>query len=242
MDTKILLVEDEKPIRSMLEFALKKNGFDIFEAENWYEAETIIETNSLDLLLIDWMLPEISGIEIVETLRSSNQYNSLPIIMLTAKTEETHKVRGLDAGVDDYITKPFSPHELIARIKAVLRRSTDMQLESTILEMGELRIDINSHHVSLNGKTIELGPTEYRLLVFMLENPNRVFSRESLLNQVWSRSVYVELRTVDVHILRLRKALASSDYDKYIQTVRGIGYRLSNKGFKLASSPSNYLS
>lgn len=242
MDTKILLVEDEKPISTMLEFALKKQGFDIIEAENWFEAEAIIESKSLDLLLIDWMLPEVSGIEIVKNLRSRKQFQSLPIIMLTARTEESYKIRGLEAGADDYITKPFSPHELVARIKALLRRSVDNQLESNILEMGSLRIDINCHQVSLKGKTVELGPTEFRLLVFMLENPNRVFSRESLLNQVWSRSIYVEKRTVDVHILRLRKALAIGNYDKYIQTVRGIGYRLSKHDFKLTEQASNSVS
>ena len=233
MNNKILLVEDEKPIRSMLEFALKKHGFDIFEAESWFEAETIIESNSLDLLIIDWMLPEVSGIDIVKKLKTREHLKTIPIIMLTARSEESNKIRGLEAGADDYITKPFSPHELIARIKAVLRRSADNQHKSVILELGNLRIDKTCHEVMLNGKAVDLGPTEFRLLVFMLENPNRVFSRASLLNQVWSRSAYVEERTVDVHILRLRKALSEDKYDKYIQTVRGIGYRFVFEEVKL---------
>lgn len=233
MSDRILLIEDEKPIRSMLEFALTKHDFEIYEAGSWGEAKKVIKQNPLDLMLIDWMLPEVSGIEIVNKLKQSEKLKNIPIIMLTARTEETHKIKGLNAGADDYITKPFSPHELIARVKAVLRRSGDTHSKAKVLTMGDLRIDIACHEVTLKGKTIDLGPTEFRLLVFMLENPNRVFSRESLLNQVWNRSVYVEERTVDVHILRLRKALAKGKYDKYIQTVRGIGYRFSFQQSKM---------
>jgi len=233
MNNTILLVEDEKPIRSMLEFALKKQGYQTFEAESWYEAEAIIESKSLDLILMDWMLPDISGIEIIKILKDREHLKSIPIIMLTARTEESHKVRGLDAGADDYITKPFSPHELLARIQAVLRRSSNNQPKADIIKRGDLRVDITDHEVTLGGKVVDLGPTEFRLLVFMLENPNRVFSRESLLNQVWSRSSYVEERTVDVHILRLRKALAKKQFHKHIQTVRGIGYRFSSKELEM---------
>lgn len=229
MKNTILLVDDEKPIRSMLEFALKKEGFDILEAENWNQTESIIESNSPDLILMDWMLPDISGIEIIKILRQRDHLKNIPIIMVTARTEESHKISGLDAGADDYISKPFSPRELIARIQAVLRRSRDIQQKSEVIEIGNLRIDLSCYEVTLKDKNIKLGPTEFRLLVFMLENPNRVFSRESLLNQVWSRSSFVEERTVDVHILGLRKALSVGKYDRHIQTVRGIGYRFSSK-------------
>ena len=222
---KILLVEDEKPIRSMLEFALKKEGYSVFEVENGADAEAAIEYWLPDLVLMDWMLPDISGIEIIKILKKNEHTKNIPVIMLTAKTEESHKVMGLEAGADDYITKPFSPRELIARIQAVLRRSDGNKQTLEILEAGELRIDMTCHEVTLKERSLDLGPTEFRLLIFMLENSNRVFSRESLLNQIWCRSSYVEERTVDVHILRLRKALAKGGYDKYIQTVRGIGYR-----------------
>ena len=226
---KILLVEDEKPIRSMLEFALKKEGYSIFEVENGADAEAAIEYWMPDLVLMDWMLPDISGIDVIKTIKSSELTKNIPIIMLTARVEETYKIIGLDAGADDYITKPFSPRELVARIQAVLRRSKGEQQTVELIEVVDLHVDMTTHEVKLNDVILELGPTEFRLLIFMLENPNRVFSRESLLNQVWSRSAYVEERTVDVHILRLRKVLSEGGYDKYIQTVRGIGYRFAFK-------------
>ena len=230
----ILLIEDEKPIRLMLEFALRREGYNIYEAENWTEAEKSIASKCPDLILLDWMLPDISGIEILKILKHREELKMIPIIMLTAITDESHKVMGLDAGADDYITKPFSPNELIARIQAVLRRSqSNYKKQNEIIVAGPLKIDKTCHEVMLNGKAVDLGPTEFRLLVFMLENPNRVFSRASLLNQVWSRSAYVEERTVDVHILRLRKALSEDKYDKYIQTVRGIGYRFVFEEVKL---------
>lgn len=221
----ILLVEDEKPIRSMLSFALKKEGFNVFEVENGTDADAAIEYWLPDLILMDWMLPDVSGIEIIKNIKSYEHTKTIPIIMLTAKTEESHKIMGLDAGADDYVTKPFSPRELIARIQAVLRRSGGDKKIAKTLQTGNLCIDKTCHAVTLHGKSLKLGPIEFRLLVFMLENPNRVFSRESILNQVWDRSTFVEERTVDVHILRLRKTLAKGGYDKYIQTVRGIGYR-----------------
>jgi len=219
----------------MLEFALKKEGFSILEAENGKEADMLLNKTTPDLILMDWMLPDISGVEIIKVLKQRESTSAIPIIMLTARTEESHKVEGLDAGADDYITKPFSPRELIARIQAVLRRSNGKvtKQDSEVLVLGDLRIDQASHEVTLGEKPLDLGPTEYRLLVFMIENPNRVFTRESLLNQVWSRSAFVEERTVDVHILRLRKALSVGDFDRYIQTVRGMGYRFSTKELEL---------
>jgi len=227
---KILLVEDEKPIRSMLQFALSKEGYTILEAETGAEAESIIESSTPDLILMDWMLPDISGVDIIKLLKQREDCKQIPIIMLTARTEESHKVIGLEAGADDYITKPFSPLELIARIQAVLRRNS-INKEKDVIEVGDLCIDMTSHEVTLGNKSIQIGPTEFRLLTLMLENKNRIFSRESLLSQVWSRSSYVEERTVDVHILRLRKALTKGGYDKYIETVRGIGYRFAFSEF-----------
>jgi len=229
---KILLVEDEKPIRSMLQFALSKEGYSILEAGNGVEAESVIESNTPDLILMDWMLPDISGVEIIKILKQRNDCKNIPIIMLTARTEESHKVTGLEAGADDYITKPFSPLELIARIQAILRRnSINKQKDKDIITAGDLCVDMTSHEVTLKNKSVQVGPTEFRLLTLLLENKNRIFSRESLLSQVWSRSSYVEERTVDVHILRLRKALTIGGYDKYIETVRGIGYRFSFSEF-----------
>lgn len=230
----ILLIEDEKPIRLMLEFALKREGYNISEADSWKEADKIICSKTPDLILLDWMLPDTSGIDILKILKHGDKFKHIPIIMLTAITDESHKILGLDSGADDYITKPFSPNELIARIQAVLRRSNaDNKTLHDTIEAGDLKIDKTQHEVFLGDKVVDLGPTEFRLLVFMLENPNRVFSRGSLLNQVWSRSAYVEERTVDVHILRLRKALSKGNYDKYIQTVRGIGYRFAFEESKL---------
>ena len=223
----ILLVEDEKPIRSMLDFALKKAGYQTLEAEDALQTHTVLENNAPDLILMDWMLPDASGVDVVKILKGQNSTRQIPIIMLTAKAEESSKVLGLNAGADDYVTKPFSPKELIARIQAVLRRKQSGDEEEQILQFGELLIDKSSHRVTLAGQILDLGPTEFRLLLFLVENPERVFSRENLLNQVWSRSPYVEERTVDVHILRLRRALSSKDYDKAIHTVRGIGYRFS---------------
>ena len=235
MKNTILLVEDEKPIRSMLQFALERKGYDTLEAENWCEAKAVLETNSLDLILMDWMLPEISGVEIVQKLKQLEHLKNIPIIMLTARSDESYKIKGLEAGADDYITKPFSPHELIARIQAVLRRSIASK-PSDVIEFDSLRIELSTHKVTINNNSIDLSLTEFRLLVFLVENQNRVFSRESLLNQVWSRSIYVEARTVDVHILRLRKALTKAKFNQHIQTVRGIGYRFSTTAFNMHDS------
>lgn len=221
----ILLVEDEKPIRSMLDFALKKAGYLTLEAENAIETQTVLANNDPDLIIMDWMLPDASGVDIVRLLKGQDSTRQIPIIMLTAKSEESNKISGLNAGADDYMTKPFSPRELIARIQAVLRRSQLDEEEDEILQIGKLQIDKSSHRVTLSGELLDLGPTEFRLLLFLVEHSERVFSRDNLLNQVWSRSPYVEERTVDVHILRLRRALAIEGYDNTVQTVRGIGYR-----------------
>lgn len=223
----ILLVEDEKPIRSMLDFALKKAGYLTLEAENAIETQTVLANNDPDLIIMDWMLPDASGVDIVRLLKGQDSTRQIPIIMLTAKSEESNKISGLNAGADDYMTKPFSPRELIARIQAVLRRSQLDEEEDEILQIGKLQIDKSSHRVTLSGELLDLGPTEFRLLLFLVEHSERVFSRDNLLNQVWSRSPYVEERTVDVHILRLRRALSIEGYDNAIQTVRGIGYRFS---------------
>lgn len=225
----ILLVEDEKPIRSMLEFALSKEGYNTVEAGTIKQAQDALLADRPDLILMDWMLPDASGVQLVEDLKKTPDTKEIPIIMLTANSGEEHKVRGLNAGADDYITKPFSPRELIARIHAVLRRSRLEANEAEILKVKNLKIDKACHRASVEGTDIELGPTEFRLLVFLIEHPERVYSRDSLLNQVWGRSSYVEERTVDVHILRLRRALSPWKYDKCIQTVRSIGYRFSEK-------------
>jgi len=225
----ILLVEDEQPIRSMLEFALNKEGYKTLEAETIQQAQDVLNIGRPDLILMDWMLPDASGVDMVKDLKKKPETKEIPIIMLTANSGEEHKVRGLNAGADDYITKPFSPRELIARIHAVLRRTCVDSAESDILTMNKLMIDKACHRISVEGNNLDLGPTEFRLLVFLIEHPERVYSRDSLLNQVWGRRVYVEERTVDVHILRLRRALSPWDYDRYIQTVRSIGYRFSEK-------------
>jgi two-component system phosphate regulon response regulator PhoB len=222
---RILLVEDEAPIRQMLVFNLSRAGFDVAEAADCATARRLIADTRPDLLLVDWMLPDSSGLELTRALRREDANRELPIIMLTAKAEEQNKISGLDSGADDYITKPFSPKELIARINALLRRSTPADDEP--LEAGQLHLDAASHRVTADGKEIRLGPTEYRLLKFLMQNPERVYSRGQLLDYVWGQNVYVEERTVDVHVRRLRQALESSGVDGLVQTVRGAGYRLS---------------
>jgi len=225
----ILVVEDEQPIRSMLEYVLSKEGYETVEAETVKQAHTVLNETMPDLVLMDWMLPDATGLQMVESMKQAPATCDIPIIMLTANSGEDHKLRGLNAGADDYITKPFSPRELIARIQAVLRRSGNNAKEDDVLGFKKLIIDKASHRASIDKKNIDLSPTEFRLLVFLIEHPERVFSRESLLNQVWGRSAYVEERTVDVHVLRLRRVLSEMGYDKYIQTVRSIGYRFSEK-------------
>lgn len=225
--TTILLVEDERPIRSMLGFALSKAGFKTLEAENGQQVWQSLDESSPDLILMDWMLPDATGIELTQYLKSKDDTRNIPIIMLTAKSEEEDKIMGLNAGADDYVCKPFSPKELIARINAVLRRNQYPATNDNQLTTKDMILDVNCHRVSIKDEVIELGPTEFRLLHFLMQNPKRVYSRDMLLNQVWGRNKYVEERTVDVHILRLRRALAQQGYDKTIQTVHGIGYRFS---------------
>lgn len=224
----ILVVEDEAAIREMLNFSLGRAGFDVFEAADARAAQDMMGAQVPDLVLLDWMLPGISGVDLAAKLRQSNRTKDVPIIMLTARGEEESKIKGLDAGADDYITKPFSTQELIARIRAVLRR-TGANTTEDVIEKGELAIDTIGHRASVNNQPLELGPTEFRLLHFFMTHAERVFSRSQLLDQVWGDNVYIEERTVDVHIRRLRRALEPFDCDKYIQTVRGAGYRFSEK-------------
>lgn len=225
--TKILIVEDEQAIREMTAFHLSRAGFEVFEAQDCREAREMLANNRPDLALIDWMLPDMSGLELTRKLKRDKDYEDLAIIILTARAEERDKVSGLEGGADDYITKPFSPRELVARIQAVLRRTgapTD-----DVLSAGVLDVDAAGHRVISSGQEIKLGPTEYRLLHFLMTHAERVYSRTQLLDRVWGANVYVEERTVDVHIRRLRKALTETGADNYIQTVRGAGYRFSTR-------------
>ena len=221
----ILVVEDEEAIRNMLQYSLVQEGFLCREAKNVDEAREIISVDSPNLILLDWMLPGMSGIDYARRLRSNDETKDIPIIMLTAKGQEDEKVRGLETGADDYITKPFSTKELVARIKALLRRHGKMS--SNIIEVAGLTLNPETYRISINQKDIEVSPTEFKLLHFFISHPERVYSRSSLLDHVWGQNKYVEERTVDVHIRRLRKTLAPSDFDKHIQTVRSIGYRFS---------------
>ena len=223
---KILIVEDEAPIREMIVFHLSRAGFETLEAENCRIARELLADERPDLALIDWMLPDMSGLELTRMLKRDTENADLAIIMLTARADEFDKVAGLESGADDYITKPFSPRELVARIHAVLRRSGND--EGDTVTLGVLALDSAGHRVSGNGNEIRLGPTEYRLLKFLMTHPDRVYSRSQLLDRVWGANVYVEERTVDVHVRRLRKALAAEAADAYIQTVRGAGYRFSS--------------
>ncbi len=227
-DKTILVVEDEAAIREMLVMALERGGFAVREAGDAVEAESAIADQLPDLVLLDWMLPGASGVELARRLRRDDYSRELPIIMLTARGEEEDKVRGLESGADDYVVKPFSPRELLARINALLRRSGVEDEEP--LRFEGLVLDPAGHRVSADGSPLEMGPTEYRLLHFFMSHPERVFSRAQLLDRVWSRGTYVEERTVDVHIRRLRKALEEQGYDRFVQTVRGAGYRFSVQG------------
>ena len=222
---RILLVEDELPIRQMIAFNLTRAGFEVDEAGDSASARRQIADSRPDLLLVDWMLPDSSGLELTRTLRREPANRDIPIIMLTARADERDRVLGLDSGADDYITKPFSPRELLSRVNAVLRRSAPAADEPLVA--GELRLDPVSHRVYAGEREIGLGPTEYRLLKFLMENPDRVYSRTQVLDNVWGQNVYVEERTVDVHIRRLRQVLEDFAADHYVQTVRGAGYRFS---------------
>lgn len=224
---KILLVEDELAIREMMKFAFFKSDFKLLEAEDAEKAQLMIMKEQPDLILLDWMLPGISGLELAQRLKKSEHSKEIPIIMLTARGEENDRIRGLDAGADDYVTKPFSPRELMARIKAVLRRVTPDN--DGILELGGIRMDSEKHRLFVADKQFELGPTEYKLLHFFMTHPERVYNRSQLLDRVWGGDVYIEERTVDVHIRRLRKVLTEFKVEHLIQTVRGAGYRFSTE-------------
>ena len=228
MSRTIMLVEDEAPIREMLKIVLEQAGFSVNEAEDFDIAlEKMVEPYP-DLVLLDWMLPGGSGVQLARKLKEHEFTRDIPIIMLTARGEEEDKVRGLEAGADDYITKPFSPKELVARIKAVMRRVTPTASDELINFSG-LVLDPVAHRVSANDDRVDMGPTEFKLLHFFMAHAERVFSREQLLDNVWGTNVYVEDRTVDVHIRRLRKAISAHGHDSMIQTVRGAGYRFSVK-------------
>ncbi|MGI9250591.1 MAG: phosphate regulon transcriptional regulator PhoB [Pseudohongiellaceae bacterium] len=230
-ESTVLIVDDEAAIRDMVGITLDLAGFNCLSAANAREAHISIVDNKPDLVLLDWMLPGGSGIELARRLRRDEITNNLPIIMLTAKTSEDNKVQGLSEGVDDYVTKPFSPRELVARIKTVLRRAQGRSKDK-VLQVFDLKLDPTSHRVFIEDQPVVMGPTEFRLLKFFLLNQEKVFSRDRIQNAVWGNNVYLEDRTIDVHIRRLRKALSSVestgiDYTKLVQTVRGAGYRFS---------------
>ena len=223
----ILIVDDEAPNREMIAVALEMAGYDCVEAANSQEALASIVDRQPDLMLLDWMLPGSTGIELARRLKRDELTAQIPIIMLTAKGEEDNKIQGLEVGADDYITKPFSPRELVARLKAVLRRAGPADNDAP-LEIDGLLLDPLSHRVTIDGEPADMGPTEYRLLQFFMTHQERAYTRGQLLDQVWGGNVYVEERTVDVHIRRLRIALGKT-YESLVQTVRGTGYRFSTK-------------
>ena len=224
----ILIVEDEPAIREMIVMTLEMAGFDSLQAADVSEAHQQVVDHRPALILLDWMLPgDKSGVDFCRMLKNDEMLSEIPVIMLTAKSEEDSKVHGLDAGADDYMTKPFSTRELISRIKAVLRRSSALSSDKPI-EIGKLSLDTKSQLVTDAGKVIEVGPTEYRLLAFFMSHPERAYTRTQLLDQVWGGNVYIEDRTIDVHIKRLRTLLRPHECDKLIQTVRGTGYRFSS--------------
>ncbi|SFU40232.1 phosphate regulon transcriptional regulator PhoB [Xenorhabdus koppenhoeferi] len=228
MVKRILVVEDEVPICEMVCFVLEQNGYQAVEAEDYDTAIGRLSEPYPDLVLLDWMLPGGSGIQLIKQMKRDNNTKIIPVIMVTARAEEEDRVRGLDIGADDYITKPFSPKELVARVKAVLRRMPPIEVDD-VIDMDGLILDPSSHRVSSQGQNVEMGPTEFKLLHFFMTHPERVYSREQLLDYVWGTNVYVEDRTVDVHIRRLRKALEVGNHDKMVQTVRGTGYRFSTR-------------
>jgi two-component system, OmpR family, phosphate regulon response regulator PhoB len=230
-ERKVLIVDDEFAIRDMLRMALEIADFRCIEAENIQDAYTLIVDERPDIVLLDWMLPGGSGLELLRRLKRTDTTRDLPVIMLTAKTAEDNLIQGLDVGADDYITKPFAPRELIARIKSLLRRASGGD-ELDRIQVGDLLLDGESRRVFLADQPLDMGPTEFNLLHFFMSHPERAYTRSQLLDQVWGANVYVEERTVDVHIRRLRKALQTTvaDYSDLVQTVRGTGYRFSARG------------
>ena len=229
MTPHVLVVEDEDSLATLLQYNLQKEGYDVALAGDGEEALLLVDERLPDLIVLDWMLPKVSGIEVCRRLRQRNETRNVPIIMLTARGEETDRVRGLDTGADDYVVKPFSMTELTARIRAVLRRIRPGLAEDRV-RRGDLLIDRVAHRVKRAGQEIHLGPTEFRLLDYLMQHPGRVFSREQLLDAVWGSDVYVEARTVDVHIGRLRKALNVPETEDPIRTVRSAGYSLDLEG------------
>ena len=228
MAKRILVVEDEAPIREMLCFVLEQKGYETVEAEDYADGLAKVREPYPELIVLDWMMPGGSGIQFLKQLKQDEMTRQIPVVMLTARGEEEDKVRGLEAGADDYSTKPFSPKELTARLHAVMRRVSPTSVDE-VIEVQGLKLDPVSHRVSAEEKALDMGPTEFKLLHFFMTHPERVYSREQLLNNVWGTNVYVEDRTVDVHIRRLRKAIEETGHDRLIQTVRGAGYRFSTR-------------
>jgi two-component system phosphate regulon response regulator PhoB len=226
---KVLVVEDDDAIREMLVMVLEQADFLVVAVPSAENALQALAENTPDLILLDWMLPGISGGELARRLKKDESYSELPIILLTARGEEEDKVRGLEIGADDYMTKPFSPKELVARIKAVTRRN-NKSLGSKQISIGDLILDTEQHRLTIAGEILDVSPTEFKLMHFFMMNPDKVYSRTQLLDQVWGRSVYIEERTVDVHIRRLRKILTEYGREEMVQTVRGFGYRFSISG------------
>ena len=226
MSAHILIVDDEAAIRDMVRMAMELEGFTVSDASNAHQAAKLLEQTDIDLILLDWMMPGISGIDFASRIRRDGNHH-VGIIMLTAKDDEGDLIRGLDVGADDYVKKPFSTKELVSRINAVLRRLSDPSASKDVVSAGKITIDSDQHRVLIDGNDVECSPTEFRLLRFLLSHPDRVFARDQLLDNVWGDQVYVEDRTVDVHIRRVRKVLEPYQCDDYINTVRGVGYRFS---------------
>lgn len=224
----ILVVDDETSIREMLVISLESAGYNVLQAENAKTAHSLVLDKHPDLILLDWMMPVTTGLELLRRLKRDEMTDHIPVIMLTAKAEESSKISGLDSGADDYIAKPFSPRELLSRVKAILRRVSREELKDTIV-VGDLEFDPLEHRISIAGNLINLAPTEFRLLQFFLTHQERVYSRDQILDYVWGKNVYLDERTVDVHIRRLRKAISVAGHDEYVQTVRGAGYRFSTQ-------------
>ena len=224
----VLVVDDETSIREMLVISLESAGYNVLQAENAKTAHSLVLDKHPDLILLDWMMPVTTGLELLRRLKRDEMTDHIPVIMLTAKAEESSKISGLDSGADDYIAKPFSPRELLSRIKAILRRVSREELKNTIV-VGGLEFDPLEHRISIAGNLINLAPTEFRLLQFFLTHQERVYSRDQILDYVWGKNVYLDERTVDVHIRRLRKAISVAGHDEYVQTVRGAGYRFSTQ-------------
>jgi two-component system phosphate regulon response regulator PhoB len=221
----ILIVDDEVAIRDMVRMALESENFIVSDASNAHQASKLLDENNVDLILLDWMMPGVTGIDFAARIRKQDNFAKVGIIMLTAKDNEDDLIRGLDVGADDYVTKPFSTRALVSRIRAVLRRLGDISLAGAIVSAGEITIDTDQYLITISGTKVNFSPTEFRLLHFLLTHPDRVFGRDQLLDNVWGDLVYVEDRTVDVHIRRLRKVLEPYSCDNYISTVRGVGYR-----------------